>query len=261
VNGVELYVRRKFHNGKDIPLDISGHLKEGLNAISLHFIRSAAESRDIVYALAVEVMDTLSFTQVKKLAQTLPAPQSRERIRRRLSSSTTDDELSIVSDYLTVNLVDPFMARIFNIPARGITCEHVECFDLETYILTRASKPGKAVLKENWKCPICGADARPQYLIIDGFLSEVRADLVRTGHLGGARAIKIKADGSWELKSDGEGSSSEMELAWAQERGSLKRKREGVVSPLATQRLKTEGAGRESLASRESSASLVIELD
>ncbi|GIC84633.1 MIZ zinc finger domain protein [Aspergillus udagawae] len=261
VNGVELYVRRKFHNGKDIPLDISGHLKEGLNAISLHFIRSAAESRDIVYALAVEVMDTLSFTQVKKLAQTLPAPLSRERIRRRLSSSTTDDELSIISDYLTVNLVDPFMARIFNIPARGINCEHVECFDLETYILTRASKPGKAVLKENWKCPICGADARPQYLIIDGFLSEVRADLVRTGHLGGARAIKIKADGSWELKSDGEGSSSEMELPWAQEGGSLKRKREGVVSPLATQRLKTEGAGRESLASRESSASLVIELD
>ncbi|GIJ99224.1 hypothetical protein Aspvir_001354 [Aspergillus viridinutans] len=261
VNGVELYVRRKFHNGKDIPLDISGHLKEGLNTISLHFIRSAAESGDVVYALAVEVMDTLSFTQVKKLAQTLPAPQSRERIRRRLSSSTADDELSIVSDYLTVNLVDPFMARIFNIPARGTTCEHVECFDLETYILTRASKTGKAVLKENWKCPICGADARPQHLIIDGFLNEVRADLVRTGRLEEARAIKIKADGSWELKSDGEGTSSEMELARVQEGGSLKRKREGVVPPLATQRPKTEGAGRESLASRESSASLVIELD
>ncbi|GAQ07207.1 hypothetical protein ALT_4528 [Aspergillus lentulus] len=261
VNGVELYVRRKFHNGKDIPLDISGHLKEGLNTITLHFIRSAAENRDVVYALAVEVMDILSFTQVKKLAQTLPALQSRERIRRRLSSSTADDELSIVSDYLTVNLVDPFMARIFNIPARGITCEHVECFDLETYILTRASKAGKAALKENWKCPICGADARPQHLIIDDFLTEVRADLVRTGCLEGARAIKIKADGSWELKSDGEGTSSEKELARAQEGSSLKRKREGVVSPVATQRLKTEDAGRESLASRESSASLVIELD
>lgn len=261
VNGVELYVRRKFHNGKDIPLDISGHLKEGLNTISLHFLRSAGESRDVVYALAVEVMDILSFTQVKKLAQTLPAPQSRERICRRLSSSAADDELSIISDYLAVNLVDPFMARIFNIPARGITCEHVECFDLETYILTRASKAGKAVLKENWRCPICGADARPQHLIIDGFLSEVRAELVRTGCLEGARAIRIKADGSWELKSDGDVTSSERELARVQESSSLKRKREGVVSPLATQRPKTEGAGRESLASRESSASLVIELD
>ncbi|RHZ55507.1 MIZ zinc finger domain protein [Aspergillus thermomutatus] len=261
VNGVELYVRRKFHNGKDIPLDISGNLREGLNTISLHFIRSAAESRDVVYALGVEVMDILSFTQVKKLAQTLPAPQSRERIRQRLSSSTADDELSIVSDYLTVNLVDPFMARIFNIPARGIMCEHVECFDLETYIMTRASKTGRALLKENWKCPICGADARPQLLIIDGFLSEVRADLVHTDRLEGARAIKIKADGSWELKSDGESTPSEKELAQAREGGSLKRKHEGVDSHLATQRPKTEGAGRESLASRESSASLVIELD
>ncbi|RHZ74882.1 hypothetical protein CDV55_105474 [Aspergillus turcosus] len=261
VNGVELYVRRKFHNGKDIPLDISGHLKEGLNTITLHFIRSDAESRDVVYALAVEVMDTLSFTQVRKLAQVLPSPQSRERIRRRLSSSAADDELSIVSDYLTVNLVDPFMARIFNVPARGIMCEHLECFDLETYIMTRASKTGKAVLKENWKCPICGADARPQNLIVDGFLSEVRADLVHSGRLEGARAIKIKADGSWELKSDGESTSSEKERAQAHEGGSLKRKREGVVSPLVAQRPKTEGAGRESVASRESSASLVIELD
>jgi hypothetical protein len=261
VNGVELYVRRKFHNGKDIPLDISGYLKEGLNTITLHFIRSAAESKDVVYALAVEVMDTLSYTQVLKLVQTLPATVSHQRIRRRLSSSTADDELSIVSDYLTVNLVDPFMARIFNVPVRGITCEHVECFDLETYIMTRASKTGKAVLKENWKCPICGADARPQHLIVDGFLGEVRADLMRTGRLEGARAIKIKADGSWELKSDGESTSSEKELAQVHEGGPLKRKREGAVSPLATQRPKTEGGGRESLASRESTASLVIELD
>lgn len=127
--------------------------------------------------------------------------------------------------------------------------------------MTRASKTGKAVLKENWKCPICGADARPQHLIVDGFLGEVRADLMRTGRLEGARAIKIKADGSWELKSDGESTSSEKELAQVHEGGPLKRKREGAVSPLATQRPKTEGGGRESLASRESTASLVIELD
>jgi hypothetical protein len=218
------------------------HLMDG--DILLQRFKINTESRDIVYALAVEDMDTLSFTQARELAQVLPSPQSRERIRRRLSSSAADDELSIVSDYLTVNLVDPFMARIFNIPARGIMCGHLECFDLETYIMTRASKEGKVILKENWKCPICSTDACPQNLIVDGFLSEVRADLAHSGRLEGARAIKIKADGSWELRSDGESTSYE-----------------GVVSPLVAQRPKTEGAGRESLASRESSASLVIELD
>ncbi|EAW11420.1 MIZ zinc finger domain protein [Aspergillus clavatus NRRL 1] len=260
VNGTELFVRRKFHNGKDIPLDITDHLREGLNTISLHFIRSAAECNDLVYALAVEVMDILGFTQVKKLARSLPASDSRERIQKRLSSTTADDELSIVSDYITVNLVDPFMARIFNIPARGSICEHFECFDFETYIVTRASKAGKTGLKENWKCPICGADARPQNLVIDGFLANIHEELQRTNRLDNARAINIRADGSWELKADGE-DTSERGIKKTPNFPSLKRKRDGpVTSPLA-QRPKTESVGRESLASRESATSRVIELD
>lgn len=64
-------------------------------------------------------------------------------------------------------------------------------------------------MNENWKCPICGENVNPQNLIIDGFLGEVHEELRRTNRLDGAKAIVIKADGSWELKVDKETQSNE----------------------------------------------------
>ncbi|KAE8331722.1 hypothetical protein BDV39DRAFT_189666 [Aspergillus sergii] len=202
VNGVELFVRRRVHNGKDLPLDITDHLREGENTVSLHFIRSSAEANDMLYAMGVEILEVSDLARAFSLAQALLASECREQICQRVSSSLQDDEVSVVSDHLSINLVDPFTARIFSRPVRGRSCKHQDCFDHLTWIQTRASKSGKRSLKNDWKCPICGQDARPQQLVIDGYLQEVRAELARTNRLEGAKAILIKADGSWELKSE-----------------------------------------------------------
>lgn len=243
VNGVELYVRRKIHNGKDIPLDITDHLKSGVNTISMYVIRSPAESKDVFYVAGVEVLDIAGYDHVKNLAQTLPASESQAQIKQRLSSRAEDEELSIINDDLTVNLVDPFMARIFNIPARGIACAHRDCFDLDTFLMTRASKSGKGPMTENWKCPICGVDTRPQCLIIDGFLVEVHAELKRTNQLDDARAIQIKSDGSWELKVDKDAQAADESEERKTQDVPAKRKHQhpsSSASPLPQQRPKIE---------------------
>ncbi|GAB1197028.1 hypothetical protein APSETT444_006309 [Aspergillus pseudonomiae] len=209
VNGVELFVRRRVHNGKDLPLDITDHLIEGDNMISLHFIRSPTEANDMLYAMAVEVLEISDLVRAFSLAQALSPSECREQICQRVSSSLQDDEVSVVSDHLSINLVDPFTARIFSRPVRGRSCKHQDCFDHLTWIQTRASTSGKRSLKNDWKCPICGQDARPQQLVIDGYLQEVRAELARINLLEGAKAILIKADGSWELKSESDARPSE----------------------------------------------------
>lgn len=266
VNGVELYVRRKIHNGKDIPLDITDHLQRGANTISMYVIRNPAESKDMFYVAGVEVLDIAGYDYVKNLAQTLPASESRAQIKQRLSSRAEDEELSIVNDDLTVNLVDPFMARIFNIPARGITCAHRDCFDLDTFLMTRASKSGKGPMTENWKCPICGGDARPQCLIIDGFLVEVHAELERMNQLDDARAIQIKADGSWELKVDKDAQAADEAEECQTHDVPAKRKHQhssSSASPLPQQRPKTEATTTPTSANvgRGSQPPSVIELD
>lgn len=241
VNEVELFVRRKVHNGKDLPLDITGHLKEGENVVTLRFLRSPPEYKDLLYAMAVEILEISGFDSVKKLVGTLPASESQEQIQKRLSLGTgDDDELAVVNDYITIDLVDPFMARIFDIPARGRTCLHQECFDLDTFIKTRVSKSGKGKMREDWKCPICGRDARPKTLVIDGFLVEVHAELKRTNRLEQTKAILVRADGSWEPKVEKDAA------AEGGGRGSTKRKFSEFESDLnntAKTTTKAEGGG------------------
>ena len=55
-------------------------------------------------------------------------------------------------------------------------------------------------MNDNWRCPICNADARPQYLARDGFLEEVHAELIQKNQLESAQAIQIRADGTWTVK-------------------------------------------------------------
>lgn len=257
INGVEHFVRRKVHNGKDLPLDITHALREGENEISFHFLRNDAESKDALYALAVEVMDVSNVDQIKQLVQILPAAETNERVQKHLSSSGADEELSIVNDDLSVNLLDPFTARVFNTPARGVDCRHLECFDLDTYLMTKASKSGKGPMDWNWRCPICDRDARPQSLVIDNYLVDVRADLERKGQLEDAKGIRIKGDGTWELKTDHDIQTAEGRDLTPRAVPAKRKLDDAGGSPPA-QRLKTDGTSSShcNLAAAE-----VIELD
>ena len=81
-----------------------------------------------------------------------------------------------------------------------MSCKHIECFDLDIWLHTRRGKSsydaGEPSLVDDWKCPICGLDARPVSLQIDDYFSAVRQKLVEDG-CGNTKKIRIKADGSW----------------------------------------------------------------
>jgi hypothetical protein len=123
-----------------------------------------------------------------------------DKIKKSLASSQNDDdEIAMVSSDISVDLSDPFTARIFETPVRGSNCLHRECFDLETFLITRNSKPKRPqqpCMIDVWKCPLCGRDARPYSLQIDDFLASVRARLAEQDNLD-VKAIWIDADGNW----------------------------------------------------------------
>jgi len=81
---------------------------------------------------------------------------------------------------------------------------HRECFDLETFLLTRKSKPKRPdqpTMVDVWKCPLCGVDARPYHLQVDEFLVSVRKELKERGLLD-TKSIWIAADGKWRPKEE-----------------------------------------------------------
>ncbi|KGO68770.1 Zinc finger, MIZ-type [Penicillium expansum] len=255
VNGKELYVRRKVHNGKDLPLDITEYLKEGENCIRLDLILGQDECKTSKFVFGVEVMEVAEFDQVLTLIKSVSAADSRAAIKKRLSPITDDDDLAVVTDNLTIDLVDPFMARIFDVPVRSRHCSHHECFDRDTFIRTRRSVSGQTPMVDNWRCPICKGDARPQSLVVDHFLADVHAELARTNRLDGIRAIQIKVDETWTPKYDTDEASPTADKVF-----SPKRKAEDSLGPVAMRPRNNVSSGSHSSPVRTQEHT-VIELD
>ncbi|KAI5462690.1 hypothetical protein BGZ63DRAFT_423921 [Mariannaea sp. PMI_226] len=211
-NGKHLTLSRKQHFNKDLPLELTDAVVEGTNTISIAFPDVEANQHPSQLFIAVELVQTNSHNQLKKYitganGTGTSADEMKEKIKRRLTPLDSD-ELVITDEMLRISLTDPFSARMLETPVRGVNCQHLECFDLENWLLTRPRKQtGKGRrLKEDgcelssvddWKCPICGGDARPVCLGIDHYLAQVCNDLLEEGRKN-VNAIKVTANGQWE---------------------------------------------------------------
>ena len=206
-NNAHLEIRRKMHYGKDLPLDLTPFLLQGKNNVVVAMIRNGEETTTQLYALAIEKIELMSEDRLRTLPKVLPASEALDTIKSSLSQPPgNDDDIEVVDAHLSIDLTDPFMATIWDTPVRGRACTHRECFDLDTFLKTRKSRskddPGAPTSPDEWKCPICGKDARPQSLYLDGFLEEVKKELERRGTLQDTKAILVRANGTWNAKTE-----------------------------------------------------------
>jgi hypothetical protein len=213
LNDNHLDVRRKTHHGKDLPIDITSLLLPpsdahgSVNHIKISVPRARDAEQKSSYFIAIEVIEIIEHYTI--IAKAVENRVARERtiadIQKALGSSNAaddDDDFAMVVSDLSVDLADPFTARIFDMPVRGSSCLHRECFDLHTWLMTRQSKskrPYQPCMVDVWKCPLCGRDARPYSLQYIEYFSQVRSELAKQDNLD-CKAILIAADGSWRPK-------------------------------------------------------------
>lgn len=238
LNGQPLEVRRKTHNGKDLPTELTDLIVRGNNRL-LITLHDAPNEKVTHRCLGVELIHTQRHSAIISAVWAngvIPAEKTLETIKTRLKPSSlddvSDDEICIEASDLAIDLADPFSAKLFTTPARGANCQHLECFDLENWLNTRQPKlppPRKCSHKnvhcdcpppppqpshpDKWRCPICLGDARPGSLRIDGFLLEARKQLEREGKLT-TKKMRVDADGKWkvEIEEEDEGSDGEGEV-------------------------------------------------
>ncbi|CAN8105641.1 unnamed protein product [Discula destructiva] len=219
VNEHKLTIRRGTHNGKDLPIELTDFVVSGTNKLRVTVQRAAADQPS--HYLAVEVLAVASHSALLKGLEAnnrASREETLEKIRARISAAPDEDDIVLVdrtgstARELSISLTDPFSASIFKIPARGATCSHMECFDLETWLNTR---PIRQQLKcghakevctcpkrleptepDKWKCPICFEDARPSSLRIDSFLEDVRRQLQEWNRMD-VKSILVAVDGTW----------------------------------------------------------------
>ena len=201
LNGLPLEQRKKLHHGKDMPIDLTHLLCEGENTLEFTVLTPPADTSHHNYLLAIEVLGIAShdtMTQHLLSNKVYPANQVLDSIKRKLATAQAhDDEIAMVSkSTLTITLFDPFyQSKFCNIPVRSRSCTHNDCFDFETFLITRARK-GDASVADQWRCPVCRGDARPHTLFLDGFVKAV-CDRLTSMHMAHTRAIVVSKDGSW----------------------------------------------------------------
>ncbi|KAM3424979.1 hypothetical protein BST61_g6949 [Cercospora zeina] len=203
LNGVQLDCRRKLHHGRYLPIDVTSHVVSGENKLKILTNRLAIDKRKWDFAVAVERIGISSYDSIKQRLGRLSAPDSLAAIKEALAGSDedADDEIAVTSSNMTIRMVEPWsQARLVETPVRSVNCLHKDVFDLDVF-LSVCKRPGPdwPTIVDCWLCPLCRGDCRPQRLIVDEFLANVRDDLKKRGALD-TKAIIVDADGSWKLR-------------------------------------------------------------
>ncbi|KAL8971765.1 MAG: hypothetical protein Q9183_000899 [Haloplaca sp. 2 TL-2023] len=213
LNDEPLDIRKKIHHGKDLPVDVTATLRQDHNTLSVSIIRGQKYD-PTEYAIGLERIGLLDTKASKGMMGTLSYDEARQRILKRFQNS--DSEVEVMDASVTITMVDPYTSSIWDVPMRGKTCRHDQCFDCDTFFQTRSSKKADQPCEpDQFKCPICGADARPQSLVKDEFLESIRGELASQNRLD-AKEIIMQQDGSWRIKEEektgeaGDGSGSRL---------------------------------------------------
>ena len=281
INDHQLETRRKLQHGKDLTIDVTKYVKEGLNTLTCSLLRSTDDMKaGTGYAVAVEIVEIISDERIQDLPGWLNEADAlgsmTKNLKNNLGSNSDGNgadrdkneevELVVVDAHLSVDITDPYTARMFELPVRGKTCLHRECFDLRTFLDTRkarTSEKDKASAPTNpdeWKCPICKKDARPQNLVVDGFLKEVRKELGERGQLD-VKAIRIQADGRWEPVLDtNTGNRRDSTTSYGAD-GAASRRQSVVGAGVAEERWMGMGMGQGQGQGQGQGEHVVIELD
>ncbi|MCJ1268157.1 hypothetical protein MMC22_008043 [Lobaria immixta] len=201
LNGTALEIRKKVHHGKDLPVDVTKNLRRDANILSIATTQPR-QDENFSYEVGLETIQITDSARIVNDVVKLQPPDALDRILKH--SSSMDPEVQVVDASILLDLTDPYTSRIFNIPVRGRTCRHNQCFDLDVFLQTRGLKTSNhPATPESFKCPICGADARPQSLVMDLFFLKIRTEL-QVMNRADVKAVILGEQGNWKIKEEEE---------------------------------------------------------
>ncbi|VDN98134.1 unnamed protein product [Rodentolepis nana] len=225
------------------PISITSQLRMcpgAVNLIKLSWSHDYASFTYYFFAIyLVKKLSTKNLCDFLKMNCYRPANFIRKQIIAKLASSglslndgeEEDDDIQI-QNTLPVQLLCPLSKCRINLPVRGKRCQHIQCYDADTYFIINERKPA-------WKCPVCDLLAPFDELFVDGLLMEI----LDSKESQTAEEIVFNEDGSWVVmkSSDCGGANGNVESS----RGS---------SPLSTSNGDGQSANKSSSVSNPSTA-------
>lgn len=105
-----------------------------------------------------------------------------------VSKKANDPDVVATSQNLSLKC--PLSYARLKVPCRGISCNHIQCFDANSFMQLQEQGP-------TWNCPICSKSAPFENLAIDEYVQEVLENTPES-----CEQVTIEPDGQWRVKSE-----------------------------------------------------------
>jgi len=205
VNGREAFVIKEGqagHKRRDLPRRIAANLKPGVNVVEV-----AMKDENVQrYAIALVRTTPLPPREMCKHVRCRAVEECKQRVKDLLFSSILEgcvEEFSCAGSDRS-RLICPITLTKIRTPARGKKCKHLQCFDLEAYLMANQKM---AVMNKRWLCPVCDMSTKPPGdLFIDTFLVQVLAE---TSEM--AEEVAFDGDANWTVTAMREPASDDSE--------------------------------------------------
>ncbi|KAL3536299.1 hypothetical protein ACH5RR_004760 [Cinchona calisaya] len=201
INGIEVQIHNRPNthplgaNGRDDGPLVKTCTRQGANTISL----SGCDSR--IFSFGVRVVKRLTLEQVLDWISSQQDGEKWEdalaRVRRCIgggaAAESTDSDLEVVMESLTVSMRCPMNGSRIRIAGRFKPCTHIGCFDLETFVqLTETTR--------KWQCPTCLKNYSLENICNDLFFSRITSMMQHCED--DVTEVEIKPDGCWRVKDE-----------------------------------------------------------
>lgn len=170
----------------NVPIDITQ--QTDLRNCSQHELKITWTEDSQTFNAAVYVAQKLTWTELLMELKKRPlraSDKTKELIKKSMES---DADMGVDSMFATVK--DPLSKMRMELPARGVNCIHMQCFDAIQFLQMNEQK-------QTWICPLCKKKVRYEDIEVDEFF----LNILHSPNLSEeCENVILLADGTWSEK-------------------------------------------------------------
>ncbi|ETO82339.1 hypothetical protein F444_03499 [Phytophthora nicotianae P1976] len=173
---------------RELPANIFQYSRVGRNVVDIRTTENPSVFGFMVQIVEVRNINDL-VNEVKEASKNLTYEGAKQEV---IKSFGSEDEDDVVATVTMLSVRCPLGLCVINLPARGIHCKHLQCFDLKTFMMFSKKARSKA-----WRCTVCHRFIKATDLRIDPYLKKLLAEVEGEDEL---EEVEIFPDGSWKRR-------------------------------------------------------------
>ncbi|CAI5725318.1 unnamed protein product [Peronospora destructor] len=173
---------------RELPANIFQYSRVGRNVVDIRSVENPS-----VFGFMVQIVEVCNINdlvnEVKEASKHLTYDTAKQEV---INSFGSEDEDDVVATVTMLSVRCPLGLCVINLPARGLHCKHLQCFDLKTFLLFSKKARSKA-----WRCTVCHQFIKATDLRIDPYLKKLLTEVEGEDEL---EEVEIFPDGSWKRR-------------------------------------------------------------